>query len=329
MKKMSVILLVLIAPLPIGCTGLKSVPFEQNSTGRPYFLPTGIVTLKINKTGEKDLSIKNAEVSVRPDDKFGYTLQYHPDPMSNDDLSYKTTNTGLLKEIKFTSDEQTDDFIIKLAELGKETSKLLMPIPRGIVKEADSISYDAMFDPFDKNDFDRVQKDIKEIDSNYEIEFPALNKVHADKEQCKKDNICFRTMSQYPLILKKNQKELQRVYLELPDVSIMGNIDISRSAFVKRETTYIFDNGVLTDVSIKKPSEAVAAIEIPITVVKSITSIPSEMIAKSLGNSTANKNLYTAQREELEAKRLLIEKQLDILNKNKNPVGGDPLQDDK
>ena len=151
--------------------------------------------------------------------------------------------------------------------------------------------------------------------------FPASGETAAEQSDCKPDNVCFRTKSVYPLIFEENNKEIQRVYIPLPDRTRIGNIAVTRAAFVNKVTKLTFDNGVLTKFDINKPSESIAAIQIPIDIAKSIISIPGEILKLRLDYSTASKQVLDAQKNELQAKQDLIDKQRELLEQNQDQNG--------
>ncbi len=239
-----------------GCTALESVK-EVNSTGLPYYLPKGLVNLKIKVGSNNELSFQDAQVKTIPDRDYRYTLQYQPSAMSDDAIEVTTTNTGLLKEVKFTGDERSDEFIVKLAELGKEVFKAATFTPFGRVQDG---LYEASFDPFSVSELAMLNSSIAHINPKFKIQFQASTEPPANYSQCEEINICFRTVSVFPLTLMNDNIEIQKIYIELPDRSRIGNIQVSRAAFVKKITNLTFDNGVLTKFDITKPSESIAAI---------------------------------------------------------------------
>jgi len=64
----------------------------------------------------------------------------------------------------------------------------------------------------------------------------------------------------------------------LPDSSVMGAVDIARARFVRTETRATFSGGLVRDVSVYKPSEALAVASLPITVIRSTFGAMSEVL---------------------------------------------------
>jgi hypothetical protein len=82
---------------------------------------------------------------------------------------------------------------------------------------------------------------------------------------------------------------------------------ITRAAFVRKVTNLTFDSGVLTEIHIEKPSEALAFMEIPLTIAKAILSVPAELIQLKINYSSRDKELHDARKAELEAKQALLD----------------------
>ena len=72
--------------------------------------------------------------------------------------------------------------------------------------------------------------------------------------------------------------EVQRINVTLPNKIVIGKVNIDRTMFVNQVTTIDFDDGMLRKIDIDKPSEALAAIQIPIDIVNAILAIPAELI---------------------------------------------------
>lgn len=321
-------LIIITCVIVISIAGCSSTAVRTNSNdkaiGLPYYLPKGMVNLEIMKEKvEGTLAIKITEVKIQPDNAFRYTLQYQPNSMSDDGLEVTTTKTGLLSELKFTSDEHTDEFIIKLAEAIKEGAKAAFT-PFGIVQEGKeyNLIYVASFDPF--TELNEINAVIQKLNPRFEIQFPVLNSPvkfeSAKRSDCDQNNICFRPTSVFPLILKENGVELQRINMELPDPTVMGQIDVTRAVFVRKVTNLTFDNGSLVKVEINKPSEAIAGIEIPINILRTFASIPAEIIQLKINHSTNNKGFSDALKDELDSRQALK----DAINKT-----GDPISESK
>ena len=109
----------------------------------------------------------------------------------------------------------------------------------------------------------------------------------------------------------------------LPNGAPILALDVTRAAFVKKVTRVTFEDGILTELYVNKPSEVLAFLEIPFYLVQSIVALPTELIQVKIGYSDKRTLLLQKQLEELQAwKALQEEKQK---KPNVTSQGGDPL----
>ena len=104
----------------------------------------------------------------------------------------------------------------------------------------------------------------------------------------------------------------------LPNGAPILALDVSRAAFVKKVTKVTFEDGILTELYVNKPSEVLAFLEIPFYLVQSIVALPTELIQVKIKYSTSQTSLYEQQLKELQALKALQEE------KQKKPDAGVP-----
>ncbi|MFP6740060.1 MAG: hypothetical protein VCD33_00285, partial [Alphaproteobacteria bacterium] len=92
-------------------------------------------------------------------------------------------------------------------------------------------------------------------------------------------------------------------------------MNIDRTMFVNQATTIDFDDGMLRKIDIDKPSEALAAIQIPIDIVNAIVAIPAELIQFKIDTSGQSEELHEAQIGELMAREDLLDFQRQLIEK--------------
>ena len=83
-------------------------------------------------------------------------------------------------------------------------------------------------------------------------------------------------------------------------------VDTNRTAFVKKRVDLIVSDGVLTGIDVDKPSELLAGISIPVEVLKTIASIPGEILSLKVKGMEAEKSLTTGEAE-------IIKQQVEII----------------
>lgn len=83
-------------------------------------------------------------------------------------------------------------------------------------------------------------------------------------------------------------------------------VDTNRAAFVKKRVDLLVSDGVLTGIEVDKPSELLAGISIPVEVLKTIASIPGEILSLKVKGMEAEKSLTQNEAE-------IIKQQIEII----------------
>lgn len=324
----------------IACTALESA---DDGEGEPYALPIGLVGLQIfqHSTDENKFAVKITGVSYVPEVGYEYVAKYKPSLLSHDILTVTIAKApppappiGLIEQVDFTADEKTAEFIIKLVELAKAVKKITAFSPQGeaaIVEDTSSFieRYNGTFDPFSSDSRFHMNVILNRITGGNTpgqgISIHLENSVRkrfvdkfAPRTDCKY-SVCFRRPVSIALILKTNGLEFQRVSVVLPDRSKIGGINVTRAAFVKKVTNVKLSHGMIASVTINKPSEALAGVEIPLAIANAILDVPGEILTLRIKNTTQSKQLHDARLSELKAREALVEyqrKQLEAQSSN-------------
>ena len=83
-------------------------------------------------------------------------------------------------------------------------------------------------------------------------------------------------------------------------------VDTSRGALVTKRVDLAVTDGVLTGIEVDKPSEVLAAVSLPVNILKAIASIPAELLTFKVTNVNAEKSLTAAEVELLKQQIELI-----------------------
>jgi hypothetical protein len=83
-------------------------------------------------------------------------------------------------------------------------------------------------------------------------------------------------------------------------------VDNSRGVFVKKRVDLLVTDGVLNGIEVDKPSELLAIVSLPVDVLKSIASIPGEILSVKVKQLSDEKGLTAAQSDLLKAQIDLI-----------------------
>lgn len=91
----------------------------------------------------------------------------------------------------------------------------------------------------------------------------------------------------------------------LPQAGPISYIPLNSSAFVKTVDDVTFENGMLTSWNSNRPSEVLEIVRLPVKILKSIVSVPGELIKLRIDLSDKEKGLAQAQEAEMAAQAKL------------------------
>jgi hypothetical protein len=165
----------------------------------------------------------------------------------------------------------------------------------------------------------KIEKSPMRLCRKGNVEKECVGTVGQDPTVEKRDGIFYRPALPYTIAFtpKKDKttatdKPVITKTIYVPNSAPIFLFNITRPAFVKYTQTIEFDNGMLKSATIKKPSEAVGFLSIPINIAKAVVSIPSALFKFQIENS---KNELTSQKEVLEAQKNLLEAEKQLLLK--------------
>ncbi|MCZ6795277.1 MAG: hypothetical protein O7J95_16855 [Planctomycetota bacterium] len=116
----------------------------------------------------------------------------------------------------------------------------------------------------------------------------------------------FRPLLPYEMEVTSPAKgtTLRRTVL-LPNEAPLLSFDVTRAAFVEKQTTLEFENGVLRRFSVKKPSQALALAGVPLEIARALASLPAEILKLRVDYSTKDAELAEARAAWFEAQSAL------------------------
>jgi hypothetical protein len=89
----------------------------------------------------------------------------------------------------------------------------------------------------------------------------------------------------------------QTVMVGMPNLGPILSIGVERALFATRDTDLVFNQGVLTDVSIDKKSELVGFVRIPLAVAKAVVGVPAQILQIRIADTRNQTALLNAQGE--------------------------------
>lgn len=307
---------------------------ENAAISIPYSLPRGLIKISVARNEHDVLAVDVLDVVYEPDPAHQYYLTYDHSLFSTDTVSIQTTDTGLLEKISAQSKDQRGEVVKKLVELATETGKAFIGARGKTTDPYPTFSYETFFDPTLKEDRDRLIADLGEYGVEI-LELDATPLGSALSRGAAKDcnrGACFRLAIPYAFVIAyRNQPTIAfpdptpargTANILIPNGSPILAVEINRYAFVEAKTEIVFDDGMLTKISLDKPSEAVGFMEIPIDVAKSIVSIPSALFDFKIKSMNDDQRLNTAQMNLIESQMRLLEKQQDLLDAKDDAESG-------
>ena len=108
-----------------------------------------------------------------------------------------------------------------------------------------------------------------------------------------------------------NWRLVRTAHLKLENISPVLSLGVERAIFSARRTAFLFDRGALVGWCVSKRSELLAAMEIPLEVVRSIVALPSAVLMVRIDEVTKNNELLSAERDLIKVQRQYISFLLD------------------
>lgn len=299
-----------------------------------YYLPRRLLSLHAT-AGASQISLLGLELPpmMAADKRQPFCLDHLALPTSRDIITVeRDPATGLLLGISSDVEDRTPEIAKKLIATGEN---LAVTAARSgalqAVREKDELHID--FDPFDWHELMMAKSALKRFGFCLYIEgemFDAAPDAKAMLEAgarwCSKDyvaptnrwykraktppvpedavvaGVLYRPNIPYKVVILRQGDPgrgpwtiHQTKRIELPNVSPVMVVGVERAMFTKRETALKFEQGVLTDVAVKKGSELEGFVEIPLAVAHAIVNVPAQIVQVRIADTTNQTVLLNAQ----------------------------------
>ena len=142
---------------------------------------------------------------------------------------------------------------------------------------------------------------------NVRFDFPELRhhfSRHQESNKCRSDKgLCFRTKIKTPLRMWDGMARAYTasVLVEVVNPAYVGHFDLDRAFMVEKVVRLGFDDGALNQVIMRKPSEVLQTVKLPIAVVDAILSVPANFMANAGGTTQEINTKLKQQREAIDA----------------------------
>jgi hypothetical protein len=279
-----------------------------------YHLPKGMLKLKIEITGGA-VEITSMERIFIPDPNARYFFAYQPSAFTDDNITIKYGANGFLSSVHTIIDDQTDDFISKIGEFATDalTGALGAPKTRGEDEAMpDQVLFSGTIDPLDDIHIERINSSLQKKMKN--LVFAVRNLAQKAESTPKLERggeygIYSRPLGSYEISLSSSSEVISQV-VNLPDPDELHFIRIPNPSFVQTDFQIDFNElGYPTTIIIKKPSSALALLQVPLKIISSILELPTKLIQFRINLDNSKGNLDTAQTTRIDKLLTLREKE--------------------
>ena len=283
-----------------------------------------VVAINTEPTTTNGETVPATHGETIPDLKERFALTYNNNPFFYDRYCILTTPNGLLSSVEYATEDKTPNIVLALSELGRKlgTGFAGSPQPADADSTEPLTSATVTFNPFDSEDSDAAAQVINNTFGRHIINGPKgnerVNKVdvrfdfpelrhfrrHQDSSKCRGDKgLCFRTKVKTPMRMWDGvaRAYTASILVDVVNPYYVGHFDLDRAFMVEKVVRLAFDNGALNQVIMRKPSEVLQTVKLPLAVVDAILAVPANFISKATGNTQAINDSLQAQRAEIDA----------------------------
>jgi len=290
-----------------GCNSISStsqsngLPSTNNNTSFAYMLPTSVVPIQLSELDGQFV------IDALPPKYFGdannfFTGSYKPSIFSNDTVDVMVNSKGLLSSVIVTADDQSGQFLVNLAKSlaavqtgfgGRKEAGLTgaTPIAQVDIDPQDPATLRSAESALNSAARLRIRdgiatncgkSDAKKVDICHAYRNLLRNRFRIELTVRSPDivkqatipdcsiGVCFRLPVPYRIsagFVVGNRVSASSVIVPLPNGGPIIATNFGRALFVKKVTNAGFTNGMLTSLSIEKPSEAAAVALLPATII--------------------------------------------------------------
>ena len=331
------VFIALLFAVPAAACAVMESRFDSDAEGIVYYVPRSIVTVTVTPQAGGDAQFSFTADHL-PDVANRYALSYRSNPFFHDRLCVTIDhNTGYLTSIEYASEDKTPAIAVALAELAAKLKGGGPRPPAGTAAAppptfaAPRIApFSIKFDPLDA---ERVRSVNNEINRRlglppgsiaYRVEFPDLRSLKPQRQACDGKGVCFRTKIQTAVRVSRRERgyEDEEYSQVLPIYGPVGNLDLTRAFLVEKVMRLTFEDGALEKVIMKKPSEALKAALLPLSVLDVLLAVPTNFVDNVTGTK-ATRDAYVDELNDRTTKLNNINTYLNSLADRQDPHARD------
>jgi hypothetical protein len=302
------VLIALLFAVPAAACAVMESRFESDAEGIVYYVPRSLVKVTVTpQAGGGDPLFGFTSDNI-PDVANRYALTYRNNPFFHDRLCVTIDKTtGYLTSIEYASEDKTPAIAVALAELAGKLSGGPPSRPAGADEPgkerfaAPPPPFEIRFDPLDAERIRQVNNEINRRlgapPGTYRLEFPDLRSLKPQRQACDGKGVCFRTKIRAAARVTRRERGYEdEVVTQVVDniYGPIGNLDLSRAFLVEKVVRLTFDDGALEKVIMKKPSEALKAALLPLSVLDVLLAVPTNFVDNVTGTKSA-RDAYVAE----------------------------------
>lgn len=288
--------LVATAMILSSCAGLSVVSekLDLNSQyieGLSYFLPKSMISIKVARSSDK-LSVTQPTVLHKADPRAHFLANFLPSKFADDDFSITLNSDGLISMGKVVNTDQTVAIVNAAGQLALDALPLIRTAASNV--SAQDFHLDLVFDPNDPAQVSYASRQLQNEGFTLQLKNVDGHFVHethhsvADTQSeflqysdeisglCN-GSLCFRLPRSLIVEIRSTDGLIKtRDVVTVADHRKVASIDISRAECVSKTSEFTAENGFLTQLHLIKPSEALACLQIPSSVVKTLIGLGEE-----------------------------------------------------
>lgn len=232
--------------------------------------------------------------STVPDLRQQYRLNYQRNIFFHDRVCVSTQQNGLLNSVEIATEDATPQILVALAALAGSFGG---PSFRGGQQDEPPNAARVTFDPFVDREVISAERYLNaklHLAKPIRIDLAQVRRLGDPKfKTCEGKGVCFRTMVKVPIRIGQSVDEAPTQYIDMVNQGHMGHMELERAMLIENLLALGFENGALTHVMMRRPSQALQAVKLPLAVTNAILAVPGDFVGRIGGSAAALSALNT------------------------------------
>lgn len=315
-----------------------------------YYLPKRYVNVEVTQADGARPAINLTVTDSYADPNYKYCLAFLGSALAEDSIAVERfevngKSRGLLKTVRSKADDKTKevvDVVLDTVAAGLTGNPNLTHRALNQPRLEGNKLVNRTIDPFDPAQLAGINVELAEFGFCIKFDVPRAGQASfaagcgrtaqlyrksspvawlGDPASAKeRRGVYYRPNLRRKFIVLQNDdadgkgkwREVQDYNFLMPNDAPIFSVDVTRSLFVSKETILEFDQGVLKNVVVDKPSELAAFVEIPLRIVEVAVAIPAQVVKVRINNTNNRAAIIATQQRllDVQTKRKDLEEQL-------------------